>query len=241
MSGDKFGYARGGGRRTKLGWWTYLKNYVNILSRGTAVHLRSVLDRQSKVSFYDDFLGDVLADQWNLVTGSAGTATVLSAINGVCQLDDTSSEDNAGIDFGAFYPFAPALNCVMEVKLTVSTITNLNLIVGLYKDSDELVVFEVDDADNNIDCRADGGSASPVDTDSGVDITTAAITFKIECYADGSVKFYINNVMVLETAAAVLAITNIGHKPYIVVTDASGQTTQHTVDIDYVFIHQDRT
>lgn len=239
---DKFGTSVGGGRRTKVGWWTYLKNYVNILRTGTAVHKRTVLDMQLKTWFYDDFFGDVLADQWNLVTGSAGTAALISAINGKVQLDDTASEDDAGIDWGSFYPFDPTLNCVMEVKALVNTITNLNLILGFYKDADEYAYFHVDDADDNIDYAASlNGGVGAVDADSGVDITTSDIIYRIECYTDGSVKFYLDNVLVGTAPAGTLSTTpGVGHKPYILITDKTGQTTQHTFDIDYVFIHQDR-
>jgi len=239
---DKFGTSVGGGRRTKVGWWTYLKNYVNISRRGTAIHKRTVLDMQLKTWFYDDFFGDALADEWNLVTSGSGTAAIVDAINGRVRLDDTSTEDDAGIDFGSYLPFDPTLNCVMEVKAKVNSITNLNLILGFYKDADEHAYFHVGDADDNIMCAATlNGGVGAVDVDSGLDITTDDIIYKIECYDNGSVKFYLDNVLVYTAPAATLSTTpGVGHKPYILVTDKSGQTTQHQFDIDYVFIHQDR-
>jgi len=197
---------------------------------------------QKVVHYYDDFLGDVLRDEWNPWTGSSGTGAVVSAVNGIVQLDNTSSEDDSGLDWGAFYNFAPSLNCAMEFKLEVNSITNLNIIMGFYKDADELAYFHVGDADNNIMCAASlNGGVGAVDDDSLVDIDADAHIYKIECFDDGSVKFYIDNVLVITAPAATLATTAVLHKPYFLVTDASGQTTQHLVDIDYVWIYQDRT
>jgi len=242
MSSGVFGASEGGGR-VRISFWKWLKSYVNLWPRGTAELKNTVLNMQNKVFFYDDFLGDVLADQWNLVTGGSGTATVISAVNGVCQLDDTTSEDDAGIDFGSFFNFDPTLHAVIEVKAAVDTLTNLLLNIGLYKDTDEYVLFEVDDTDNNIDCKASkSGGSGAVDVDSGVDLDTDYHIYRIECYDDGSAKFFIDNSLVYTAPAGTLSATaGVLHKPYIYIKDKSGQTTQHKLDIDYVFIHQDRT
>lgn len=238
-----FGQTEGGGGRLRLSIWKYFKNYVNILKRGTAVLKNTVIDMQTKVWYYDDFLGDVLRSEWNAFTSSAGTGAIVSAVNGKVQLDNTTSEDDSGLDWGAFFNWDPTLNVVMEWKCEVNTITNLNVIMGLYKDADEYAYFHVGDADDNIMYAASlNGGVGAVDIDSGVDIDADAHIFKIECFDDGSVKFYIDNVLV-GTAPADTLDTTVGklHKPYFLVTDKSAQTTQHLFDIDYVFIHQDRT
>lgn len=241
MSGT-YGTTEGGGGRLRTSIWKFFRTYMNITKRGVNVQKRTVLDMQHVVHYYDDFLGDVLRDEWNPFTGSAGTGAVVTAVNGIVQLDNTSSEDDSGLDWGAFYNFDPTLNCALEFKLEVNSITNLNLKAGFYKDADEYAWFHVDDADNNIDYAASlNGGVGAVDADSLVDIDVDAHIYKIECFDDGSVKFYIDNVLVGTAPAATLSATpGVLHKPYFLVTDASGQTTQHLVDIDYVWIYQDR-
>jgi len=244
MSHEGIGVTEGGGPHgKKVTFWKFLKSYVNIRKRGINVQRRTVLDMQHTVWYYDDFLGDVLRDEWNAFTSGSGTAAVVSAVNGKAQLDNTSSEDDSGLDWGAFFNWDPTLNCVMEWKCEVNTIANLNVKMGLYKDADEYAWFHVDDADNNIDYAASkNGGAGAVDSDSGIDIDADPHIFTIECFDDGSVKFYIDNVRVGTAPAATLSATpGVLHKPYFLVTDKAGQTTQHLFDIDYVFIYQDRT
>ena len=242
MSG--LGVNEGSGPHGKrVTFWRILKTYFNIRSRGINVQQRTVLDMSKHVWIYDDFFGDVLSDLWNAVTSGSGTAGIVTAVNGMVQLDDTSSEDDAGIDTGAFFNFDPTLNCAMGFRLKTNTVTNLNLKAGFYKDADEYAWFKVDDADNNIDCAVSlNGGVGAVDEDSLIDIGTAYIDFFIEVLDDGSVKFYINDVLKYTAPAGTLSATpGVLHKPYILVTDASGQTTQHLIDIDYIFCYQDRT
>lgn len=239
-----WGLTEGGGHgKPRVSIWKLFKTYFNVESRGILRINRAVLDMQNTVWYYDDFLGDVLRDEWNAVTSGSGTAVVVTAVNGKVQLDDTALEDDAGVDWGAFYNWDPTLNCVMEWKCQVNTITNLNVIMGLYKDADEYAYFHVDDADNNIDYAASlNGGVGAVDEDSGIDIDTDAHIFKIECFEDGSVKFHIDGSVVGTAPAGTLSTSaGILHKPYFLVTDAAGQTTRHYFDIDYVFLYQDRT
>ncbi len=238
-----FGLNEGGGHgKPRVSIWKLFKTYFNVTTRGVLKINRTVLDMQHTVWYYDDFLGDVLRSEWNAFTGSAGTGTIVTALNGKVQLNDTSAEDNSGLDWGAFYNWDPILNCVMEWKCEVDSITNLNVKMGLYKDADEYAWFHVGDANNNINYAASlNGGAGAVDADTLIDIDTDAHIFKIECFDDGSVKFHIDNVLVATAPAATLAITSVLHKPYFLITDKSGQTTQHLFDIDYVFLYQDRT
>jgi hypothetical protein len=245
MSHEGIGVMEGSGPHgKKVTFWRFLRNYINIRSRGINVQQRTVLDMSRHIWIYDDFLGDVLGDLWNAFTSGSGTGAIVSGVNGIVQLDDTALEDDSGLDMGAFYNFDPTLNCAMGFRLKTDTKTNLNLKAGFYKDADEYAWFKIDDADDNIDCAASlNGGAGAVDQDSGVDIADGTyITFFIECLDDGSVKFYINHTLVYTAPASTLSTSaGVLHKPYILVADASGQTTRHYVDIDYIFLYQDRT
>jgi len=228
----------------RLSIWRFFKEYVRIQHRGINLQQRTVLDMSKHFWIYDDFFGDVLRDLWNVVTTGSGTATVVTAVNGIVQLDDTVAEDDAGIDTGAFLNFDPTLNCAIGFRLKTNTKTNFNLKAGFYKDADEYAWFKVDDADDNIDCAASlNGGAGAVDQDSGIDIADGVYhDFRIECFDDGSVKFYIDDVNVYTAPADTLSTTaGVLHKPYILVTDKAAATTQHLVDIDYIFCYQDRT
>ncbi|KKM15286.1 hypothetical protein LCGC14_1697560, partial [marine sediment metagenome] len=162
-----FGLTEGGGHgRPRVSMWKIFKTYFNVTTRGVLKINRTVLDMQHTVWYYDDFLGDVLRSEWNAFTGSAGTGTIVTALNGKVQLNDTSAEDNSGLDWGAFYNWDPILNCVMEWKCEVDSITNLNVKMGLYKDADEYAWFHEGDANNNINYAASlNGGAGAVDAD----------------------------------------------------------------------------
>jgi hypothetical protein len=92
------------------------------------------------VRFSDDFLGDVLADQWNVVEGtdsSTSDAVVTNDIAGtlVMTTGDSATVTMAGngiqVTHGAFYNWKAANGGLrFEARLKVSAITNIYLFVG---------------------------------------------------------------------------------------------------------------
>jgi hypothetical protein len=97
-------------------------------------------DNSKRVVFFDDFFGDVIADQWSVVEGADTTtsdAAVVSGINGICRLTTgdsatlTYAGNGIGITFGAFYNFkAEDGGLSFEARLKLSAITTVKLFVG---------------------------------------------------------------------------------------------------------------
>lgn len=108
----------------------------DILSRGRFVS--PAVDKQ--VVLFDDFLGDVIADQWAVVEGADTTtsdAAIVSGINGLLRLTtgDSATVTYAGngiqVTQGAFYNFrASDGGLVLEARLKISTIATAAFFVG---------------------------------------------------------------------------------------------------------------
>ena len=245
MTPQDWGQTVGGGHgKPKVGPFKFFNNYINIRERGINVQQRTVLDMQNTVWFYDDFFGDLISDMWDVSTGSAGTGAIVTGVNGTLELDTTVSDDDVTLSMGSYYNFDPTLNCVMELKMNSLTNATTNFGIsywGFYKDADEHAMFEVDTADDSIDCKASlQGGVGAVDSVSGVDIDTAAHIYKIECFDTGSVKFYIDNALVVTAPAGTLSTTGgILYTPKVELVDSGA--TQHVALIDYIFLYQDRT
>lgn len=97
-------------------------------------------DMSKVIRFSDDFLGDVIADQWAVVEGadtSTSDAAVVSVIGGALVLTtgDYATLTYAGngiqVTHGAFYNWkAENGGLSFEVRLKLSAITNVALFVG---------------------------------------------------------------------------------------------------------------
>lgn len=92
-------------------------------------------------TFYDDFLGDVLTDQWGSAEGaddstSAVAAVVAGAANGVCRITtgdgDTSTMAGSGVQVTSFLNWkANSGNLIFEARVALSAITSISVFVGL--------------------------------------------------------------------------------------------------------------
>lgn len=92
------------------------------------------------VRLFDDFLGDVIADQWNVVEGSDTTtsdAAINNQIGGVLRLTtgDSATVTYAGngiqITQGAFYNWKSSLGGLfMEARIKLDIITDAGFFVG---------------------------------------------------------------------------------------------------------------
>lgn len=108
----------------------------DLISRGKFVS--PAVDKQ--VVLFDDFLGDVIADQWNVVEGADTTtsdAAIVSGINGILRLTtgDSATLTYAGngiqVTQGAFYNFrASDGGLALEARLKISAITTAAFFVG---------------------------------------------------------------------------------------------------------------
>lgn len=95
---------------------------------------------RNKVTFTDDFLGDVIFDEWNTVKGSdAGSVlgAINSQINGVLRLvmgasaTGTMATNGSQLDMGAFLNFRASNDgLVIQTRSKVDVITSLNFFSG---------------------------------------------------------------------------------------------------------------
>lgn len=107
------------------------------------------LPSPSTVSFFDDFLGDVIADQWNVrlgsdVTGNVPAATVNAQISGVLRLvtgDATPSMAVGGIQVDQFLNWqASNGGLAFEVRLNLADITSVACFLGF---TDQVAALEM--------------------------------------------------------------------------------------------------
>lgn len=95
---------------------------------------------KNRVRFFDDFLGDVIADQWAVVEGadtSTSDAAVVSGVGGMLRLTtgDSATATYAGngiqVTHGAFYNWkAENGGLRFETRIKLSAITTCALFVG---------------------------------------------------------------------------------------------------------------
>lgn len=209
------------------------------------------------VGFFDDFLGDVLADQWTVTAGSDSPAAgaLTEAVYGKCRL--TTGDSNAslaadGVQLTSFLNWKATNGLVFEARLQVSAITNLQLFVGLTDQRSALempatlsgttyttvatdaVGFLFDTAATTDTIRA-VGVANDVDAthvDTGLAYVAATDkVLRIVIDRAQTAKFYIDGTLVATVAAAVRASQPLA---IVVAARAAGDTVSKTVDIDYI-------
>lgn len=215
---------------------------------------------------FDDFLGDVIADQWSAAKGSDGQAVIAAVVAGesggaVAQTTgDTTvvAESCVSLTHGLNYKAANG-DLVFEARVKIDAITTVQQFIGL---TDVLATTTLEqpftingttvtstatdavgflfDTDATTDVWHLVGVANDVDaTRIQTSIAPVAGTyakFRIELSAAGVAKFYINDVLVGTMSAAVTA--SVALTP---VVEAMARTTASRVQtVDYVFCSQKR-
>jgi len=234
---------------------------INILaSSGVSQDELQSVDPSQKVTFYDDFLGDVLADQWTGLAGTDGQAIapaiVAGTVNGVVRLVSGDANTDVATDasqlVGGRNWRASNGDLVFEARVAFQTATNEELFIG-FTDSialempftsaaaavaDDAVGFFLDTADDTtFDCVA--VKATAVQT-AVADVQTPSAgtyqVYRIEITAAGNVTFYANGSSVGTMTAAVTTSALLA--PTII--HRSLTTASQNVDVDYVFCQQNR-
>lgn len=215
------------------------------------------LSGTQNVGFFDDFVGDVIADQWAVTAGSDSPAAgaLTEAVNGKLRL--TTGDSNAslaadGVQVTSFLNWKTGNGLVFEARLQVSAITNLQLFVGLTDQRSALempatlsgttfttvatdaVGFLFDTAATTDTIRA-VGVANDVDAthaDTGVAYVAATdITFRLVVDKNQVGYFYINGTLVSTVSAVCRGTIPLA---IVVAARAAGDTVSKTVDIDYI-------
>jgi hypothetical protein len=221
----------------------------------------------NRVVLFDDFLGDVLADEWNAVeTDTDGAQAVLAGgIGGVLRI--TSGNDDGN---GVVLPDASGVtsylnwqasngDLVFQTRFKMSRITDAYAFLGftdlttieapIICNSAETITTNASDAvgfvfDTNFTADTWHLCGVAGDTDATAQILTAApvaddyATYRIEVTAAGKATFYINGNQVGTTmSGAVTASADL--TPVVLVSNQDG-TSALTAEVDYIHVAMDR-
>ena len=225
------------------------------------------LPSPSRVTFFDDFLGDVVADQWNAVEGTDSAtsdfAILAGGIGGVARLTTGDAGTGIAADMEqitqALQWQASNGDLVFQARLKLSAITTCHAFLGFT----DLVTFEAPviaagaasittNASDAVGFMFDTtltnktwhlvGVANDVDA-TFQNSTVAPVaaqyqTFRIEVTAAGVATFFINGVQVgTSMTGAVTPATDL--TPTLCVSKLSVAASM-TMDVDYVHVSMDR-
>lgn len=217
----------------------------------------------------DDFLGDALDARYSGAGGSDGQAlapAIAAAVGGVCRLvagdsDTNFAADGSSLTHGLNWQ-ADQGGLVLEARVKLASIAALAVCIG-FTDALATGTFELPFSIGSSDALTSNASDAccfvfdtGADTDqwhlAGVDSNTdagpAALgsahnpaadtyqTFRLEIDASGDAVAYIDDVLVATLASVVSP--DVALTPVIAVQ--SRTTATKTVDVDYLYVKQDR-
>lgn len=220
-----------------------------------------------RVVLFDDFLGDVLADEWNAVeTDTDGAQAFLAGgIGGVLRITSGNDEGSSVVlpDASGVTSYlnwqASNGDLVFQTRFKMSRITAAYAFLGftdlitieapIVCNSAETITTTATDAvgfvfDTNFtsDTWHLCGVATDVDATSQV-LTTAPVaddyaTFRIEVTSGGKASFFINGAQVgTVMSGAVTAAADL--TPVVLVSNLAG-TSALTAEVDYIHVAMDR-
>lgn len=216
---------------------------------------------------YDDFTQKALdtTNNWGSHAGSDGAAVgpaILAAKGGVCRLTTgagagaTMAVNGTQIDRALTWE-ADAGGLLMAVRLKAAAVTTLALYAG-FTDQVAALAMPFTLSGGNLTSNASNGAGFLFDTgataatikcvgvandvdaavvDTGLAFVAATYRFLvIEVDANGKAWFYIDGVLVAETAGCVTK--TVALTPVVAAFRRSAAST--TVDVDYIYVSQDR-
>lgn len=172
--------------------------------------------------------------------GTYGTQEIITGINGIMRLSTTNTGNRSSSLTFANDAFHNDGNWVFEAAIKTNALTSRKINVGMYKDSNDYIMFEFDTADDaaKIYLVTKNNGSSEVSEDTGKTlIANCYYVFRIEAHADNTFELYINGDQVLETHTGTIA--DVAFKPYFYI-DNKTANQENLLDIDYVKIWQDR-
>jgi hypothetical protein len=209
------------------------------------------LHSADRVVLLDDFTGDVVADQWNLLEGTDSATTdaavLAGGIGGVLRL--TTGDAGTGIAADhvqvtqALQWQASNGKLTFQARLKLGTITNVWAYLGFTDLATSLEAPVTLNATTFTTNASDAvgfmfDTTATVDTWRmvGVKADTYA-TFRVEVDTSGNATFFYNGSQVGYLANAVTAGADL--TPTLNYANLSG-TTARTMDVDYVYVAMDR-
>jgi len=196
--------------------------------------------RRFRCNGLDHFWGDQLDARWYAAGDAGGSAVVVDGIDGGIVRITTGNvvNNDYNISWQDIKGFIVSKQPTLEVRSCIDNSSDTTIRIGLYRTSDENIVFLIraDEANIQIACYT-GGSQTIEDI--GVPKDTNWHIYRIEVHTHGSthVHFYLDGV---ECTGSPIT-TNIPTQymqPYINVRTNADVVRQ--MDVDYVYWRQDR-
>lgn len=226
------------------------------------------LPSPTRVVFFDDFLGDVVADQWAFTEGtdsSTSDGAILSGVvNGVYRLTAGDSAGTAAADQAQLNSYlqwkANTGGLAMEARVKLAAITTVTCFIGLTDtlaletpiesaaSADTLTTTATDAVGVMFDTRMSTdkwwlvGVANDVDAtaqNSGVAPVAATYeTWRIEVSLTGAATFYRNGVQIGATMTGAVTPTVLLTPVFCIRPE--GAVANRILDVDYVSVACDR-
>lgn len=219
------------------------------------------------VELWDDFLGDLVGDEWNYVeTDTDGTGVVLAGgIGGLFRITTGNDDANGTVltDLGGITSYlnwqASNGGLVFETRIAISRITNAYIFAGftdvitieapIICNSAETITTNATDAvgflfDTNFTADTWHLAGVATDADATTQILTSApvaaafVVLRIEVSTTGVATFFMNGVAVgSRMAGAVTAAADL--TPCVYASNLDG-TSALTLDVDYIYVGMNR-
>jgi hypothetical protein len=210
-----------------------------------------------KCVFYDDFLGDLLADEWAPTNANGGTEAITAASGGTLTLTTATTDHDRSI-IGTALNWYPAQNCIMEARVKVDSIADVGIFVGFsdaVTEANDTVPFNIngttveDTATNGVGfCYSTDATTDKwyiVNTNAGTQggtimanapVAATYETFRVAVDAAGNATYYRNDALVGYKALAVATTSTFSP----VLSCITHTTAAKVLSVDYVKCWQDR-
>ncbi len=215
-----------------------------------------------KVVLYDDFLGDVLADEWAPSGDNGGTEAITAGSGGTVTLTTGAVDDDRSILASGLNWYC-AQNPVVEIRAKINNIASAGIVLGFndaITEADNALPFEITAAAATlVNGKCTDGVAFIFDTDGSVDkwymaatkadaegtpvitayapVAATYETFRIALNTAGSATFYRNGALVGFQKTCITTTAPL----CIFMGLISRSAGARILTVDYVKAWQDRT
>ena len=194
---------------------------------------------QDRLLFYDDFLGDSIRDLWALtVTGTGAGAVVDAQDGGVYRLRCPAANDTAQLSWGGIKTLSVLKNVTMEVKAKLNSTDDVTVTLNLYKDTHDRIRFTASVGDIYSEKADDTYNEAGWVTDTDWHI------YRIECHyvdaTNATANMYIDGVECTNSPIPQANVPIVSLEPFFSIGSGAGALAEKQLDIDYVYVRQDR-
>ena len=195
-----------------------------------------------RVDWEDDFEGDSLKDHWTLTVAGGGTGAVVDGVDGgVSRLSTPTASDVATLWWNSYRSLHVNKKVTIEAYVRANggvTDTSRLLCVLVYDASNRIMIYHATDGvDILLYCRNNGAITS---VDSGVNLDDQFHVYRIET-SPTAVRFYIDDVLVGTITTNIPSDAGDYLQPQIYIVTNADTDPATSMDIDYVYIRQNRT